>query len=94
MNLQLVAEWKKAYAMYSIWAFAILGLLPDLYNLAISTGLFTSDEAPVALSRVINLVAFFGAASRLVQQKVIAQEVEKVQAAKAIEEPSAELKPE
>lgn len=73
-KLELIAEARKWYTMYSIWFFAALGCLPDLFNLAIQNGLITSASAPVLLTRVINLVAFVGAASRLVKQKALAAE--------------------
>ncbi|BAW19174.1 hypothetical protein [Ralstonia phage RP31] len=74
LELELIDGWKKFYAMYSIWFFAILGLLPDLFNLAIQNGVITSASAPELLTRAINVIAFVGAASRLVKQKVLASE--------------------
>jgi hypothetical protein len=73
-ELELIDGWKKFYSMYSIWFFAALGSLPDLFNLAIQNGLITSASAPELLTRAINLVAFVGAASRLVKQKALAAE--------------------
>lgn len=77
MKFTLVDEWRKAYAMYSVWFFAILGMLPDLYNLAVDNHLLDGGNAPAFLARAINLVAFAGAASRLVKQKVVTAEAEK-----------------
>lgn len=80
MQVQLIAEWKHFYKLYSIWFFAIIFLMPDLYNLAIQNHLFEGDHAPALFSRLINLVAFAGAAMRLVQQKVVTdQAAEKTQ---------------
>lgn len=77
MKLTFVDEVRLWYRMYSVWLFAILGLLPDLYNLAVQSHLFEGDAAPVVLARIMNVIAFLGAASRLVQQKVLAEEKEK-----------------
>lgn len=76
MKIELVDEAKKWYAMYSIWFFAILGLAPDLFNLAVENHLIESGSAPALLARMINIVAFVGAASRLVKQKVLTAEAE------------------
>lgn len=69
MQIQLIEEWKKAYKFYSIWFFVIIGALPELFNLAVQSGLVDSEAAPQALSRLISLIAFAGAASRMIRQK-------------------------
>lgn len=74
MKFELIEGWKKAYAMYSIWFFAILGAAPDLFNLAVENHLVDSGAAPALLARIINIIAFVGAASRLVKQKALAAE--------------------
>lgn len=74
MQIQLIEEWKKAYKFYSIWFFVIIGALPELFNLAVQSGLIDSETAPQALSRLISLIAFAGAASRMIQQKKLQME--------------------
>jgi hypothetical protein len=69
MKFQLIDEWRKFYTMYSIWAFVIIGLAPDIYNLAVQFHMVSGDNAPAALARVINMIAFTGAVLRLVKQK-------------------------
>lgn len=69
IGLELVTEWRKFYTMYSVWGFAIVGAAPDLYNLALQSGLLTGASAPPQLAHIIALISFFGAASRLVKQK-------------------------
>lgn len=71
MKLELVDGWKKFYAMTSIWAFAIIGLAPDIYNLAVEFHIVDSGTAPAFLARLINVLAFAGAVSRLVRQQVV-----------------------
>jgi hypothetical protein len=75
MKFQLVDEWRRFYTMYSIWAFAIIGLAPDIYNLAVQFNMVSGDNAPAALARVINMIAFAGAVLRLVKQKKLELEV-------------------
>lgn len=69
LKIQLIEEARKWYAMYSIWAFVLLGAMPDIYNLAIQFNLLTGDSAPAFLARTINTIAFLGAMARLVKQK-------------------------
>lgn len=69
VGLELVQEWRQFYSMYSVWFFAAVGSAPDLYNLALSSGLLTGATAPPELARLINVISFIGAASRLVKQK-------------------------
>ena len=69
VGLELVTEWRKFYTMYSVWFFAIVGAAPDLYNLALQSGLLTGASAPPLLTRIIAIVSFVGAASRLIKQK-------------------------
>ena len=74
-GLSLIDNWHNFYKMYSIWFYTILGLAPDIYNQAISSGLLTSDSAPPLLTRIINGIAFAGAVSRLIKQKKLETEV-------------------
>ena len=76
MKIELVKEANKWYAMYSIWAFILLGAIPDLYNLAVQFNLLAGDDAPAFLARTINMVAFMGAALRLVKQKKLELDAE------------------
>lgn len=71
VGLELVSEWRKFYTMYSVWFFAIVGAAPDLYNLALQSGLLTGASAPPLLARIVAIISFVGAASRLIKQKSI-----------------------
>lgn len=71
MKVQLIDSWQSAWKMFSIWFFVILGALPELFNLAVASGLIDATTAPKALSYTISLVAFAGAASRLIKQKAL-----------------------
>lgn len=91
LGFQLIAEWRKFYSMYSIWFYAALGTAPDLYNLAVSTGMLDGASAPVILTRIINTIAFVGAASRLIQQKQLTLAREKAEAGTKEESDSSRL---
>lgn len=69
MKLELIANWNKAYKLYSMWFFVILGLAPDIFNMAVQMGVIDSTGAPAILTRIINTIAFLGAVTRLVKQK-------------------------
>ncbi len=76
MKIELVDEWRKWYAMYSIWAFILLGALPDVYNLAIQFNVISGDNAPAILARTVNMVAFLGALGRMMKQKKLELDAE------------------
>jgi hypothetical protein len=86
MKLQFVDEAKRFWTLYSIWAFAIVGIAPDLYNLAIQYNLLSGEAAPAKLAYIINVIAFAGAASRLVKQKKLEADVAKLQEQAAAKE--------
>jgi len=73
MKIQLIENWNQWYKMISMYAIIVLGLLPDIWNLAISFGLLEAAAAPKQLAYTINLVAFIGAVGRLVKQKALEQ---------------------
>ena len=76
LELELIDGWKKFYAMYSIWAFILLGALPDIYNLAVQFNIITGDSAPAFLARAVNTVAFLGAVGRMMKQKKLEMDAE------------------
>lgn len=71
LNFRPIDNWQKFYRMYSFWFFVFLGAAPDLYTLATSMGVLEGQDVPAFLTRIINTLAFLGAASRLIQQKSV-----------------------
>jgi hypothetical protein len=69
MKFELIDDWKQAYSFYSMWAFILLGMAPDIFNLAVQYGVIDSAAAPAVFARIINTVAFVGALTRMVKQK-------------------------
>lgn len=69
MKMQLIEGWQKCYRFYSMYFFAMLATAGDLYNLAIQFNLVDNGQAPDVLCRILNVIGFMGAASRLIKQK-------------------------
>lgn len=73
IGLELVEDAHQGYKFASMWFFVALMAAPDLYNLAVSNNLITAAVTPPVITHAINLLAFMGAASRLIQSKKSAQ---------------------
>jgi hypothetical protein len=73
LDKYLVNDWRKSWKFLSMWFFLILGLSPALYELAVQYDLVKPGRLPEIFSDAINLVAFLGAASRVVDQAAIAK---------------------
>lgn len=71
LGIQPVDNWKNFYKMLSMWFFLAVAAAPELYSLAIVMDILQGDSTPEALNRIIKLIAFAGAASRLIQQKAV-----------------------
>lgn len=82
-KLQLVDDAKKWYRMYSIWFFTAAGMIPEIWNLIVQSGLIDSTQSPQALNRIIQLIALGGGIFRLVQQQVLVKESQRVQTVRA-----------
>lgn len=64
----LVDDWRSAWKFYSLWIYLVIGMLPQLLELASSFGLAPSASIPGFFSDLLKWVAFLGAASRLIKQ--------------------------
>lgn len=69
----LVSDWRNAWKFLSLWFFFILGMSPDLFQLAVDFGLLKGEDVPAAFAKLVNYVAFIGAATRLIDQAAIAK---------------------
>ncbi len=65
---RLVEDAAKWYKMYSIWVFAFIAVLPDIWNLVVESGLLQDTEVGQKLNATIKLVSLLGAVMRLVKQ--------------------------
>lgn len=80
-KLELIAEWKHFYKMYSIWAMVIMGMLPDIYNELVSSGIFEGTVVDHAFAKIAKAVALVGVLSRVIKQaKIQAAAIEAAQA--------------
>lgn len=77
----LVADWRKSYKFLSIWFFLILGLSPQLFQLAAEFGLLKAENVPAAFAQMVNWIAFLGAAMRIIDQAAIAKGLKPAQPA-------------
>lgn len=66
MTMQLISNWKEGWRFYSVWAFALLGALPELWPLLVAVLGF--DPMPELPGRVVQLVALIGLVSRFIKQ--------------------------
>lgn len=68
-RLTVIEDWKKAWKFYSMWALVFIGMLPDLWNSMIASGIaFSGDEVPGAFSWTIKSVVAGAFALRFVKQ--------------------------
>lgn len=70
-KLQLIAEWKHAWKLTSVWVFLAIGAFPDIYNAVIAAGLH--DELPDTAKACLRALAILGIALRLIKQKAVEQ---------------------
>lgn len=65
----LVDDWASAWKFASVWMFVLIACAPELYNLSIQYNLVEAGTVPELFSKAISMMAFVGAASRVVKQK-------------------------
>lgn len=73
LDKYLTENWKKSWKFISLWVLLIIGLSPELYNLAIQYKIVEPGSIPTFFNDLIKTLAFLGAAGRLLNQKAIAQ---------------------
>ena len=76
MEVKLITGWQKWYMLYSIWFMALLAMLPDIYNMAITMGVLNETTVPPLLSYSMKVVALCGMAARLIKQKKLEYDAE------------------
>lgn len=69
LDAWLVAEWRKAWKMLSVWAFAVVGISPDLYSAVVAMGWLDDEGVPPAFVWALRGLAVAGILSRLLRQK-------------------------
>lgn len=66
--MNLIENWRQAWRYYSVWAFAALAALPDLYNALLAAGLMDADAMPPVATWSVRIVAIAGIVLRFVRQ--------------------------
>ena len=74
-NKLLIAQWRHAWKLASVWVFVVIGVFPDIYNGVVAAGLH--DELPEPAKNCLRVLAILGIAFRLIKQNAIAQHVVK-----------------
>ena len=72
--MQLVDDWKQAWRKFSVWAFIVLGAMPDIYSGVQALGWLDDKAVPPAFVWSIRFAAAAGLALRLIKQRAKAQE--------------------
>jgi hypothetical protein len=66
---KLIAEWKQAWRMLSVWAFALIGIAPDVHAAVVAMGWLSDPTVPPAFVWTLRGLAVAGIVARLIQQK-------------------------
>lgn len=69
----LIKDWKGAWKLASMWVYLLVALSPEIFQLAVQSGLLEAGEVPQLFARAINLLGLIGMISRLVKQKAAEQ---------------------
>lgn len=65
----LIDEWHQAWKMLSVWAFALIGVAPDLHSAIVAMGWLNDDNVPPAFVWTLRGLAVVGIVSRLIRQQ-------------------------
>lgn len=75
-KLTLIDDWQKAYKLYSVWFFIILGSLPQIWDTAVSSGLLDTPLIPPAFKALVGTISAIALVARLVKQQAAVLEAE------------------
>ena len=71
-KLTLIEEWRQAWKLASVQIFAVILILPDLYDYAHTLG--WTDQLPEGFTWVVRGAALFGMVMRLLKQNSVHKE--------------------
>lgn len=66
---RLIADWKRAWRLLSVWAFALIGIAPDLHAGVVALGWLDDPSVPPSFVWTLRGLAVLGIAARLIQQR-------------------------
>lgn len=64
----LVTDWRDVWKYYTIWALAVLALVPDIYAALVAAGLVTGDSMPDVATWLVRGIAVVGIVARYINQ--------------------------
>lgn len=66
----LVDNWRQSLKFASLWVYGLVALTPELWALAVEFDMVSNQAIPDVFADAIRAIAFFGAVSRLVNQRL------------------------
>jgi hypothetical protein len=67
--MKLIPEWRNAWRMLSVWAFALIGAAPDIHSAIVAMGWLNDPGVPASFVWLVRGLAVLGIAVRLMKQK-------------------------
>ena len=64
---KIIADWRQGWKYYSVWLYAVIAALPDLYNALVASGAW--DEVPDQFAWTVRIAAILGIVVRFVNQQ-------------------------
>lgn len=69
MRPRLIDDWQRAWRLMSVWAFALVGIAPDLHAGVVAMGWLDDPAVPPAFVWTLRGLAVMGVAARLIRQR-------------------------
>lgn len=73
MTMTLIEDWRQAWKKFSVWAFIVIGAMPDIYSGVQALGWLEDKAVPASFVWTIRVLAGVGIAVRLIKQQAKAQ---------------------
>lgn len=64
----IIGDWRQGLKFYSVWIFALIALLPDIYSAIVAMGLLEAEDATSTVRNVSRGLAAAGIISRFLKQ--------------------------
>lgn len=64
----LIPDWHKGWRLLSVWAFALIGIAPDLHSAIVAMGWLNDENVPPSFVWTLRGLAVAGIAVRLLNQ--------------------------
>lgn len=70
LKVSIVENWREFWKWHSLYVFAFIAMMPDIWNLIVASGLLHDTPIGQNLDLALKFVALFGAILRLVKTQV------------------------